>query len=64
MKKLILEIELEYDENIMHGQDPCSIAWFNREVIGVQKDCGLILHSNEIGDEVGKVTVLSVKDAP
>jgi hypothetical protein len=62
MKKLRLLIELEYDDQTMHGEDEDSEIWFFEEVL-LQKtsdDSGLVLHSNLIGDEVGAVNVLRV----
>jgi len=63
MKKLKLEIELTYDDELMHSgdSDPQSKAWFTREVL-LKEEGGLILHSNEIGDEVGEVRVLSISN--
>lgn len=59
MKKIKLLIELKYDDKIMHGGDTDKEAkdWFFGEVL---KD-KLILHSNEIGDEIGTVKVLEIK---
>ena len=65
MKKIRLEVELEYDEELIHGNDPESIAWFHKEILlHPSKDGELILHSNEIGDEVGVIRVLKVKEVP
>ena len=64
MKKIRMEVELEYSE-IMHGNDPESIGCFYEEILlHPSKDGGLILHSNEIGDEVGVIRVLKVKEVP
>lgn len=52
--KLKMFIELEYDADTMHDED--GKAWFFDEILGDKE--GLILHSNELGDEVGHVTVL------
>jgi len=49
-----LVIELTYDADIMHGYDPEAMEWFEDEILGGE----LILHSNELGDEVGRVRVL------
>ena len=59
MIKIKLEIELEYDDEMMHSgeQDPVAKDWFFEDVL--KND--LILHSNEIGDEVGKVTSVKIK---
>ena len=51
-----LVIELEYDDEIMHGDELEAIEWFWRDVMGGGE---LYLHSNFIGDEVGRVKVIS-----
>ena len=53
MRKIKMIIELTYDTEIMHGNDPEAIEWFEKEILGGE----LILHSNELGDEVGKVRI-------
>ena len=56
MKTERLMIELEYDDDVMHGKiSQEALEWFWLDVMGGE----LILHSNEIGDEVGKVKVIS-----
>ncbi len=55
MAKLKLEIDLIYDEDLMHGTDDEAIEWFRNDIL--LGDGGLILHSNEIGDTIGKVSV-------
>ena len=63
MKKLMLEVELEYNDETMHGNDEDSIAWFWNEVLLYPGgDGGLVLHSNLIGDEVGTIKVLKVRE--
>lgn len=63
MKKLMLEVELEYDDQTMHGDDHDSVAWFWNDVLLYPgKDGQLILHSNEIGDEIGTIKVLKVHE--
>ncbi len=52
--KIRMEIELEYDSEIMHGTDPEAIDWFKNHILLGRKGL-LLLHSNEIGDNVGKV---------
>jgi len=54
MRALTLQIEVEYDEEAMHGDDQVSIDWFYDDVI----DGKLYLYSEEIGDMIGKVTKL------
>ena len=60
MSKLTMLVELEYDGDMMHGTDAESIDWFRNDIL--LGKCGepLILHSNEIGDEVGTIRVLEI----
>ena len=60
MRTIRLEIELTYDAYVMHcGEvDQEAKAWFYKSLLFFQ-DC-FILHSNDIGDEVGEVKILSV----
>ncbi len=61
MTRLILKIEFQYDENIMHSGDSDLEAreWFY-DVLLTDK---LQLWSNEIGDYIGTVTVLQMETA-
>lgn len=61
MPKLVLEIELDYPDNI-HGDDPESFLWFRDEILLGAGEEGqeLVLVSNEIGDEIGTVKVRSI----
>jgi len=61
MKKIKMIIELEYDDEIMHGTDQEEIDWFNKDILLGKKGL-LLLHSNEIGDHVGKVEGLKILD--
>lgn len=54
MKKIRLEIELEYDEELMHNDDQEAIDWFHNDIL-IGENGLLLLHSNEIGDGIGKV---------
>lgn len=54
--KVRLEIELDYDAEIMHGNTADGISWFNSILFDPGED--LILHSNELGDEIGTVKIL------
>lgn len=58
MTKLRLTIELDYDAEMMHGDDPDAIEWFFRDIL-IEKP--LTLHSNEIGDMIGTVKVLEIQ---
>ena len=57
--KINLLVELDYDADTMHGTDLEAIQWFREVVLNGTKG-ELILHSNEIGDEVGTINVLRV----
>lgn len=57
MSRLRLTIDLEYDADLMHGNDPEGVEWFRETVLGNS----LVLHSDEIGDYIGTVTVVSVE---
>jgi len=52
-------IELEYDDELMHGKDQEAIAWFYNDIL-LGKTGLLTLHSNEIGDQIGSVECISV----
>jgi hypothetical protein len=56
--KLKLEIEIEYDKDLMHGEDEDAIAWFHDQVLFT--DERLILYSNCIGGEIGLVKVTRI----
>lgn len=58
MKTLTLTVELRYDAGLMHGKDVSAQCWFNSEILGGD----LLLHSNDMGDTVGDVKVLEVRD--
>jgi hypothetical protein len=58
MAKVLMTVELDYDADIAHGDDPEATAWFFGEILSEEKGL-LLLHSNEIGDCIGKVRVLS-----
>ena len=59
METLKMTIELTYDAEIMHGgnKDKESKEWFFNQIL---KGDNLILHSNEIGDEVGEVKIIKI----
>lgn len=64
MKKLKLVAVLEYDDDAMHGDDPEEIEWFRKAILLGETDESesLLLHSDEIGDTIGEVRVLSIED--
>lgn len=57
-RNLLLTVRLTYDPDIMHDDDPAAVEWWRREILGGP----LLLHSNELGDTVGEITVLWVED--
>lgn len=61
MKKRFL-VEVDYDPEIMHGNDPESIDWFYNKIMSGNGG-KLLLHSNEIADIIGQVTVLKLMDS-
>ena len=61
MQKLKLTVELEYDEELMHANEPEAIKWFYEDILQNKRgEERLLLHSNEIGDVVGDITVLEI----
>jgi hypothetical protein len=63
VKTIRLEIELTYDDDVMHcgDEDQEEKEWFYSCLLRPQDR--LILFSNEIGDEIGEVRVLSIAGA-
>jgi hypothetical protein len=62
--KLKMVVELDYDAELMHSgdRDAESKQWFYLKVLLDPDDgCGLMLHSNEIGDIVGVLRVIEFK---
>lgn len=57
MKKQKMIVELEYDDQLMHGDCEESKSFFNSEILTSDKGL-LLLHSNTLGDGVGKITVI------
>jgi hypothetical protein len=58
--KIKMLVELSYDAKTMHDDDKESIDWFYKEILGSKRKDDLILHSNEIGDEVGTIKVIEL----
>lgn len=52
-------IELSYDEKTF-GTSTKEKVWFRKEILRCKGEDGLILHSNNIGDEVGEVRVIGI----
>ncbi len=59
MKTIKMVIELEYDNEMMHGEDQEAIDWFQNDIL-LGKGGLLMLHSNEIGDHVGDVVGVEI----
>lgn len=57
MKKILVTAVLTYDDETMHGNDPDAERWFFRLLLDPEDR--LLLHSNELGDEIGDVRVIS-----
>jgi hypothetical protein len=58
-------IEVDCEDCAFSLSDPDSVRWFGQEVLMNQTEDGaLYLHSNEVGDTVGRVRVLVVHDWP
>lgn len=63
--KLKMLIEVDIVDAAFSLDDPESAQWFGQEVLMNTTDEGaLYLHSNEIGDTIGRVRVLVVHDWP
>ena len=63
MKTIKMTIELTYNDEVMHGDDPESIDWFYTGILMRKHGEDLLmLHSNEIGDTIGEVKVLEIED--
>ena len=56
MKTLRMVIDLTYDEQVMHADDPGAIRWFN-ELLN-HPDGKLMLYSSDLGDHIGEVEVV------
>ena len=55
-----LEVVLEVDETL-HGVHPEEIEWFREHVLMAPEDT--ILHSNVIGDEIGRLRSVKILEA-
>lgn len=56
MIKLILKIELDYDPEMVYGDD----AYGKELFFAVLKIGKLFLYADELGDKLGEVTVLEI----
>lgn len=59
MTTVKMEIELSYDETMVHGDDEQSKQWFFGHILNGNTG-ELMLHSNDIGDTIGSVKVIRV----
>jgi uncharacterized protein (DUF2384 family) len=60
MKKIKLLVEFNYSAEDMHDNTKESIDWFFKYILGSKRKDDLVLHSNEIGDEIGVIKVLKI----
>lgn len=51
--------ELEFDADMIYGDDPEGKRWFFENILGKGE---LILHSNEIGDGIGVLRIVSAPE--
>jgi hypothetical protein len=59
MRRVAMIIEFEYDVKTIHGYDERAKEWFFNEILsGVKGD--LSLHSNDVGDFIGTVKVITI----
>ena len=59
MEKIKMIVEIEYNEKIMHGDCQEETNWFCEEILLGEKGL-LLLHSNELGDNIGTVKGLKI----
>ena len=59
MKRLKMQIELSYDEDLMYGDDVDGKEWFFHQLNMIDN---LWLFASDIGDEVGTVKVISITE--
>lgn len=60
MAKIKIEIELEYDADLMYGIDKDAKDWFFNHILK-GREGELILHSNDMGDTIGDVCVIKIE---
>ncbi len=61
MKTIKLEVELTYDNEVIHDDDPESLEWFYNNILKQsESDELLLLHSNEFGDTIGEIKVINI----
>ena len=57
MKTIKIVATFTYDNELMHGNDITAMLWFFNKILLKEK---LILHSNEIGDEIGTIKIKEI----
>ena len=59
MEKIKLIVEIEYNAKFMHGDCQEEKNWFYEEILLGEKGL-LLLHSNELGENIGTVKGLKI----
>lgn len=57
--KIKMLVELDYDAELIHGNSQSGIEWFRRDIL-LNASPPLLLHSNDIGEQIGEVKVLEI----
>ena len=59
-------VELTYNAESMHSgeKDKDAKDWFFKDILGIKRKHDLVLHSNEIGDEIVIIKVLKIANHP
>lgn len=60
MKTIKITAELKYNDKVMHGKSKEDTDWFYNSILKSKRKNDLILHSNEIGDEIGVIKILKI----
>lgn len=64
-RKVTMLVEVDCSDFAFSSDDPESVKWFAQDVLMNTTDDGaLYLHSNEVGDTIGRVRVLVIHDWP
>ena len=58
MAKIRMMVELTYDAKTWHGKDAEAKEWFFNGILKSRRKNDLLLHSNEVGDQIGPIKVL------
>jgi hypothetical protein len=57
MKTIRLTVDLTYDEQVMHGNEPEEIEWFKSILLGDYLELG---EFGDLGDMIGSVKVVEM----